>query len=497
MPDVFCKLFNRVLDSGSIPEEWMKGLILPIYKGKGNRDSCDNYRGITLLSCMGKLFTSILNRRLTSFLEKNKLLSENQAGFRGNHSTIDHAFVLKVLVDVFCSLKQKLFCAFIDYRKAFDSIWRKALWYKLIKEGINGKVFNVIFNMYKNIQSCVLVNRKKSDFFGSFQGVRQGENLSPVLFSLFLNDLEQFLLQNDNNYLNTQLNESDKLTDYITLLVLLYADDTLLLSSTAKGLQRALDSLFEYCSKWNLQVNSTKTKVMIFNTRTNRLKFYFGRSELENVNSMKYLGILFHKNGKFYMAKKAVFEQAQRAMFHVLQVSRTKSLNISVTLDMFEKMVLPVLLYGSEIWGYENVNILEKLQLQFLKYVFHLPRNTMTDMLYGETGFVPVSILIKSRLIRFWSGLVLSQNAHKLSSKMYKLMYDLHRNDVFECPWLDNVKSILIECGYDCVWETQSFSSRNSLCTNVTRALKDKFIDSWSEAIQNSNKCLYYKHYKF
>ena len=163
---------------------------------------------------------------------------------------------------------------------------------------------------------------------------------------------------------------------------------------------------------------------------------------------------------------------------------------------MFEKMVLPVLLYGSEIWGYENSNILEKLQLQFLKYLFHLPRNTMTDLIYGDTGFVPISILIKSRLIRFWTGLVLPQHSNKFSSKIYKLIYDLHVNCHFEFPWLENIKNILIECGYDCVWDSQSFASRNSLCANISRALKDKFVDTWSEALHSSNKCLFYRHYK-
>jgi hypothetical protein len=98
---LYCKLFNKVLDTGVVPDEWTVGLILPLYKGKGDKCDCDNYRGITLLSCLGKLFTSILNDRLTLFLDDNNLLSENQAGFRKSHSTLDHAFALKAVCDIF------------------------------------------------------------------------------------------------------------------------------------------------------------------------------------------------------------------------------------------------------------------------------------------------------------------------------------------------------------------------------------------------------------
>ena len=241
LSDAYCKLFNKVLDTGEIPEEWVIGLIHPLYKGKGNKDDTDNYRGITLLSCLGKLFTSILNSRLTTFLEENELLSENQTGFRENHSTLDHCFVLKSLLDIFNYKKKKLYCAFIDYKKAFDSVWRKGLWSKLLREGINGKVLRVIINMYNNIKSCVFLNGQKSDLFTSCQGVRQGENLSPLLFSLYLNDLETYLTENGCTHLQVKLDNENDLTNYIQLLVLLYADDTILMADSKEKLQNGLN----------------------------------------------------------------------------------------------------------------------------------------------------------------------------------------------------------------------------------------------------------------
>ena len=112
-------------------------------------------RPITILSCFGKLFTSVLNIRLQIFLEEYNILEENQAGFRAGYSTTDHIFVLHSLIELLKTKKMKLYCSFIDFSKAFDSVWRIGLWQKLIGNNINGKLFRIIHNMYQNIKSCV------------------------------------------------------------------------------------------------------------------------------------------------------------------------------------------------------------------------------------------------------------------------------------------------------------------------------------------------------
>ncbi len=120
-------LFNCILNSGIFPENWTPGLIIPLYKGKGDPKNPVSYRGITLSSCVGKLFTGLMNMRLTKFLDCNQILHDNQAGFRKNHGVCDHIFTLKSIIDLFLINNRKLYCAFIDYERAFDTVWRKAL----------------------------------------------------------------------------------------------------------------------------------------------------------------------------------------------------------------------------------------------------------------------------------------------------------------------------------------------------------------------------------
>ena len=155
-------LFNKILDTRSFPNQWATGLIVPIHK-KGDVDDTNNYRGITLVSCFAKLFSSVLNNRLKSWSKATDSSTDAQFGFKANHCTLDAVFILKYIIDRQLKDKKKLYCAFIDLRKAFDSVSRASLWYKMIKAGIDGKIFDVIRSMYNSIKLRVKCFNSLSD----------------------------------------------------------------------------------------------------------------------------------------------------------------------------------------------------------------------------------------------------------------------------------------------------------------------------------------------
>ena len=144
MLPVYVKLFNLIFDTGIVPESWLIGNIIPIYKNKGNIENPENYRPITLLSCLGKLFTAIINTRLNAFSDERYLITHSQAGFRKGFSTSDNLFIIQSLIDILKSKNKKLYCAFVDFKQAFDTVWRKGLWYKLDQYNINGKCLQLI-----------------------------------------------------------------------------------------------------------------------------------------------------------------------------------------------------------------------------------------------------------------------------------------------------------------------------------------------------------------
>ena len=311
---VYVKLFNIIFDTGIVPESWTLGDILPIYKNKGSKTSPENYRPITLLSCFGKLFTSILNSRITKYIEESEIIDACQAGFRKGFSTIDNLFILQNLIEISKANKSKLFCAFIDFKQAFDTVWRNGLWLKLANSKINGKCLNFIKNMYNNIKSRISTPDGASAFFPCLNGVRQGENLSPILFSIYLNDLQAFLDRNQVSGVTWDVN-NENMFIYIKLLILLFADDTVIFATNKEELQVALNVFEQYCDKWRLTVNISKTKIMIFSgdRPPANLHFYFKGIEIEIVSEFKYLGIFLARTGSFLKTKKHIADQANIA----------------------------------------------------------------------------------------------------------------------------------------------------------------------------------------
>jgi len=133
------KLFNLVLKSEQFPSDWCYSTLITLYKS-GDKFDPENYGGISLSSCLGKVFTKILNNRLTLFLDKNGIIPEYQIGFRKSYRTADHIFMMRTLIGIAKSKGQKIFACFIDLKKAFDTVWRDGLIYKLINSGINSKI---------------------------------------------------------------------------------------------------------------------------------------------------------------------------------------------------------------------------------------------------------------------------------------------------------------------------------------------------------------------
>ncbi len=175
------RLFNLVLSSGCSPDIWSQGLITPIHKS-GDKLDPNNFRGICVSSNLGKLFSSILNNRIVNVLNEHNVLSPSQIGFLPNYRTTDHIYTLHTLINrhVKQTKNWKIFACFIDFKKAFESIWHDGLYYKFLQSGVGGKVYDIIKSMYSNNKCAIRIGNKHTDFFTQKRGVRQGCSLSPT-----------------------------------------------------------------------------------------------------------------------------------------------------------------------------------------------------------------------------------------------------------------------------------------------------------------------------
>ena len=149
--------------------------------------------------------------------------------------------------------EKKLYCCFVDYEKAYDYLDRAALFSKLVKTGVSSKCINIFKSMYGKMKLTVRGDNENT-YFASDRGLLQGETTSPILFSIFVNDLE------------SSLTDTSIGTNVVNLLIklLIFADDIAIVSESRKGLQAGLNNLLTYCNKWGITVNSAKTKIMVF-----------------------------------------------------------------------------------------------------------------------------------------------------------------------------------------------------------------------------------------
>jgi hypothetical protein len=197
--------------------------------------------------------------------------------------------------------------------------------------------------------------------------------------------------------------------------------------------------------------------------------FYYNGNIIENVKEFKYLGLLFSRSGSFCKAKKHLREQAQKAMYGVIRKIRKSNLPIKCQLHLFDKVILPVMIYGCEIWGYEDLQIIETLHLKFLKHILRLKSSTPSYMVYGEHGRFPLYVYVYTRMISYWAKLT-SGNENKIVHILYKYPYTQYGNGEFKNPWLAFINKILDTCGFFNIWNEQGIITVNETwLTSVVR----------------------------
>jgi hypothetical protein len=484
------KYFNKLFDQGSFPDIWTESVIQPIYK-KGDNGLPDNYRGISLLNIGSKLYSYILNKRLTEWAEQNRVINETQAGFRQSYSTIDHIFTLLAVVQKQLRNHGKLYAAFIDFRKAFDLVDRNCLWNILKKHGISGRMYRAITSMYTVVKSKVRVGGELTETFLCPRGLKQGDVCSPILFSFLINVLADDISQNGRHGISLT-------PDLLQLFIMLFADDVVLFSYSVVGLQHQLNILRDNAKKLNLFVNMDKSKVVIFRNGgyiASKEKWFYDGIKLEIVNQYKYLGVIFSTGLTFVHTLDDMAKRAKKAVFIILKTLWfLEDCSPSLFFKLFDSQILPILTYGSEVWGVmTNHNSIEAVHLYGIKRLLSVSAKTPNALIYAETGRYPLYINTYVKSIRYWFT-ILSMSEERLPAKAYKMLLNIHHKN--KITWASSVCNILYSYGFGYVWENQGAGDRRLFLKIFKQRLIDCHLQGWESDMRHKTRYEFYYSFK-
>ena len=403
--DIFLQLFNAIWTSGYIPKNWLHSIVIPIHKANKPANLSVSYRPISLTSNLCKLMEKIVATRLKWFLEKNNLLNNLQSGFRSRRRTTDHLLRLHDAIYKALANKRSVLTVFLDIEKAYDMVCRDALLLKLLRLGISGEMFNFIKSFLTNRTFQVRIDSSYSHTKKLENGLPQGSILSPILFSIMINDLPNVL----------------------TCPAALFADDCCFwevgtnINQLNNTVQKNLNRVNEWCSKWGFKVSKSKSAAVLF-TRMRGVpntSFNLDNTIIPIKSEFKYLGIVFQANGTYTQHTNYVVDKCKKRL-NLLKAVKGSSWGAAKApmLTLYRSLIRSVTDYGMQIFynsNNKNNHKIEKIQNEAFRLCTGALKSTPICSLQHACNELPprvrylqLSLLYRAHLQSFYAHPTLS-----------------------------------------------------------------------------------------
>ena len=481
---ILLKLISLMFSHHLYPTVWRLNFLKPIYKKDDSQDP-NNYRGLAIGSALAKLYSLILLKRLKNYVHINKYISPNQIGFMEGFRTSDHIFLLQTVVEkVIKKNRKRLFCVFVDFKKAYDTVDRNLLLRKLQNLGINGVFYKNIAAMYMNTEYSIKLDKGTLDPIKSNLGLKQGCPLSPILFNIYIDDIKNIF-----DHTCDPIDLQGKQINYF-----LYADDLVLLSTSKDGLQNCLDRLQNFSKANNLTINIAKTKSMVFNNTGRLIKqpFYVDNKKLEQVQTFCYLGFDVKASGVVSSAINTLYDKANKAMRPLMGVISRFNIPIKTSLNLFHAYVAPIVLYATENWmalsnkklqnfahdtlftdiGNKKADVLHR---QFLKYIMGTSKSSPNMAIYGEVGELPLSLKAYRLMLNYWYRLTFLPDDTLVKTALLE-------NIQLRTNWIRTIEKLVNFLDLSDLPE-----NLENFKTKIDLNIKNKFINFWKKTKDDKN----------
>jgi hypothetical protein len=382
-------LYNQCLEQREFPAVLKEGEIRALFKS-GETQLTQNYRPITLLSYVGKNLGSMIAERLQKFLEATGGLADEQGGFRKGRSQVQQISTLMTVIRDRKASGLNTAVIFLDVNKAYDQLWRKGLLYKLKEKGVTGKMWSLVKSSLENVRRRMKAPgvelNEEIRSFTTEEGVTQGAPESPILYSVFINDLVEVLRSKGIGVV-----VGGKVRPG-----LLFADDIALIVESVEEVQRALRVVTDYARKWRFSFNGKKSAVMAWGSKhfRKRIKdevYSCTESRVPVRKEYKYLGVLITEDLKWNRHVDMIILSCKaRTKSLIWKITNGRKLRPRTAIYVWNSLVRPILEYASELWAQEltmqQEDKLEKIPISFIKKTFNLPRSTPTVVIRLENG---------------------------------------------------------------------------------------------------------------
>lgn len=405
------QLFNSVIKVEYIPSSFKLAVKIPIPKG-GKAFACtfDDHRGISLLTTFNKIMERIILLRIQ---QKPQCIPHSlQGAYRSEHDALTTAFIIDETIKHCCEENDKVYVCYVDITKAFDNLWINGMLFKLYQNmGIKGKCLKIIQHWYTGMKEMVRIDDCYSRCYNLLQGTRQGGVLSPWLFTVFVNDLISFL-------------QGTAQTGVVLYGMYygspMYADDITMLSRLKNGLDRMLKLLYDYGLLWRITFNQTKTVTMVFGEKTvdsqrnvNRRVWLLGDIQLREKDVWKNLGKIWHVKATDMEPIEDAVKKGYAAGVELAGVGcRSGGINPITSSKLWKRVVLPKMLYGSELWqlSKQKCLMLEKCQNIFVRVIEGLLPGTSGSAARGLLGLWSIEGEIEKKKLSFFGRLLNSSH---------------------------------------------------------------------------------------
>jgi hypothetical protein len=428
---ILTDLFNNILRCVHIPPKLKEGLLITLHKGHGKpKDQKDSYRGVTLLPVLSKTLEKCVYNRMKPYMDSVQVPPPLQNASRKGINNVMVSFMVNEGIYNYTEKGGKVFACLLDIEKCFDKLWWQGLLYKMYKLGIDNKLWFLMYEWMIGSSCRVSLNGQISESFTIGRSIKQGGVLSMLNLCIFMSDFHEFVDERSQYgiYCNGVYLGSPS-----------FADDIMLMSPTKHGLEHMMNRAWDYSQKWRFTFSPTKSKCMVFgesktrNSRNSRQRqFSLGDHTLEEVSHYNHLGVtLCSYDSSAQRTKDACTKGTRQLASLYAGGARSNGLYPHVCLFLWNRVCLPSMLHGCELWNnmtQREIEELERTQSRTLRSVQNLPPRTHSIVTRGLLGQMSIASQVKMKKLTFLLMLIATDSSYRVKAIFLGRLYESINN---------------------------------------------------------------------